>query len=185
MVKDQEVDRGRLEAEFARLEQQAWEDISGEGLEVERFAARRSLDVRYIGQSYELTVDYPAAGRRDLRRALSTDFHKAHRQRFGYADPSEPVEVVNLRMKMVMPVDKPLPEPEERGGEDPGSAWVGEATVVFPEGPVEAPSYLRERLLCGNRVPGPALVLQMDSTTVIPPGWVAEVDRWGNLVVTP
>ena len=184
MVKDQEVDRGRLEAEFARLEQQAWEDISGEGLEVERFAARRSLDVRYIGQSYELTVDYPA-GRRDLRRALSTDFHKAHRQRFGYADPSEPVEVVNLRMKMVMPVDKPLPEPEERGGEDPGSARVGEATVVFPEGPVEAPSYLRERLRCGNRVPGPALVLQMDSTTVIPPGWVAEVDRWGNLVVTP
>ena len=191
MLRGLAASREHLEEEFATLESQAREDLGKEGMNVERLLAQRSLDVRYVGQSYELTVDYPSAssragrGRsRDANRAITTAFHKAHRQRFGYADPSEPVEIVNLRLKMVASVNKPIPEPEAPSGESPKEAQTAEAKVVFQDGAFATPLYLREGLHCGNRIAGPALVLQMDSTTVIPPGWVAEVDRWKNLVIT-
>ena len=103
----------------------------------------------------------------------------------GYADPLEPVEIVNLRLKMVVPVEVPIPEPEPATGESPVQAQTGEAAVVFREGTFTTALYLRDSLHCGNRISGPALVLQMDSTTVIPPGWGAGVDKWKNLVMTP
>ena len=184
MLRGQDVSRERLEEEFARLEDQARDDMGQEGLSMDSLLAHRSMDVRYIGQSFELNVDSPGR-KRDLARAISVAFHKAHRQRFGYADPSEPIEIVNLRLKMVLPMDKPLPEPEAPAGDSPAAAQVGEATVVFQEGNFSTALYLRERLHCGNRVPGPAMVLQMDSTTVIPPAWTAEVDGWSNLLITP
>ena len=191
MLRGQDMSREKLGKEFAALEEQAYEDMGQEGLNVERLLAQRFLDVRYVGQSYELTVDYPSTSpatgpsrRRGLDRSVSRAFHKAHRQRFGYADPSEPVEIVNLRLKVVVPVDKPLPEPEAPAGESPADAQAGEARVVFPGGAFSTSLYQRDRLHCGNRIPGPALVLQMDSTTVIPPEWVAEVDKWKNLVIT-
>ena len=196
MINGQDVSRERVEQEFAAMVSQAREEMADEGLGVERLVSRRLLDVRYVGQSYELTVDCPplrsgsARGRRSrggdhLNRAIANAFHRAHRKRFGYSDPSEPVEIVNLRLKMVVPVEKPEPQAEMPAGTSPAEAWTGEAEVVFEEGAFDTPFYLRERLHCGNRVPGPALVLQMDSTTVVPPGWMAEVDRWKNLVITP
>jgi len=216
MLRGDDISQKRLDDEFAMLEGQAREDMGQEELNVEHLLAQRSLDVRYVGQSYELAVDYPyppqsplgignpplppfskgglggfgrgarsEVRRRDLNRAIAHAFHRAHRQRFGYADPSERVEIVNLRLKMAVPVDKPLPEPEATAGESPKDAQTGEAGVVFREGTFATSCYLRDRLHCGNRIPGPALVLQMDSTTVIPPGWVAEVDKWKNLVMTP
>ena len=186
MLRGQDVSRERLEEDFATLEGQAREDMGQEGLHLERLVARRSLDVRYVGQSYELNVDYPSPrSGRSLDRAVADAFHKAHRQRFGYADPSEPVEIVNLRLKMVVPVDAPIPEPEAPAAESPKEAQTGEVNVVFREGAFATCLYLRDRLHCGNRIPGPALVHQMDSTIVIPPGWLAEVDRWKNLVITP
>ena len=191
MLRGQDINRERLGEEFLTLESNAQEDMGQEGLDMERVLVQRYLDVRYIGQSFELTVDYPStslrrgpARGRDPMRVVAGAFHKAHRQRFGYADPAEPVEVVNLRLKMVVPVDKPLPEPEAPAGESPKEAQMGEEKVVFQDGPCATRLYLRERLHCGNRVPGAALVLQMDSTTVIPPGWVAEVDKWKNLLLT-
>ena len=192
MLRGQEVSRERLDGEFAALEDHARDEMAQEGLSTERLLARRALDARYIGQSYELTVDYPSTtrragprGRQELSSTIASAFHRAHRQRFGYADPSEPVEIVSLRVKMVVPVGKPYAEPEVPAAEDAVDAQMGQATVVFREGAFPTSLYLRERLHCGNRVPGPALVLQMDSTTVIPPGWVAQVDEWRNLVIAP
>ena len=186
MLRGHDVSRQRLEEEYARLEAQAREDMQQEGLNTERLLAQKSLDVRYIGQSYELTVDYPSTRSwQALTRAISSAFHKAHRRRFGYSDPSETVEIVNLRLKMVVPVEVPTPEPDPPAGESPAEAQTGEASVVFQEGTFTTSLYLRERLHCGNRISGPALVLQMDSTTVVPPGWGAEVDKWKNLVITP
>ena len=191
MLKGEAATRERLEEEYAALESHAREEMQDEGLPSEGVLARRSLDVRYVGQSYEINVDFPSprprggAGRtREVAEAIASAFHRAHRKRFGYADPSEPVEIVNLRLKMVLPMDKPLPQPEPPAGESPGAALTGEAMVTFADGACDTLLYLREVLHCGNRISGPALVLQMDSTTVIPPGWIAEVDRWKNLVIT-
>ena len=184
MLRGNAVSRDRLEESFKSLEDQARDEIGQEALDTDHLRAQRSLDVRYVGQSYELNVDYPDR-RRDLGKAVGDAFHRAHRQRFGYSDPTEPVEIVNLRLKMVVPVEKPLPAAEDAAGDSPREAQVGEARVVFREGAFDTSLYLRDRLHCGNRFAGPALVLQMDSTTVIPPGWVAEADGWRNLILTP
>ena len=184
MLRGEQITVDRLEREYHFLEDQAKEDMGNEGLDLDRVLGRRTLDVRYVGQSYELNVDHPGRPR-GLITSIANAFHKAHRQRFGYADSTEPVEIVNLRLKMVVPVEKPLPEPELPQGSSSAAAVVGEAPLVFREGAMTASLYARDKLSCGNRVAGPALLLQMDSTTVIPPGWTAEVDGWGNLLVSP
>ncbi|MFQ5860328.1 MAG: hydantoinase/oxoprolinase family protein [Dehalococcoidia bacterium] len=184
MLHDAQISREALEELFGALEQEARQEMQEEGIPRGNLVARRALDVRYVGQAYELTVDYPRRPG-ELGRAIASAFHRAHRKRFGYADPSEPIEVVNLRLKVVSPIEKPSPTPQEPAGENSREAQLGKAPVVFRNGPASTPLYLRERLRCGNRIPGPALVLQMDSTTVIPPRWAAQVDGYGNLVVTP
>ena len=149
-------------------------------------AVRRFLDVRYVGQSFELTVDYPSRrGRTDLAKVIGDVFHKAHLRRFGYADRNEPVEVVNLRLKLDIAMEKPQLEPQPTGGADPSAALIGESEVVFQQGALTSPLYQREELTCGNRISGPALVVQMDSTTVLPPGWGGVVDPYGNLLLEP
>ncbi|MDP2956230.1 MAG: hydantoinase/oxoprolinase family protein, partial [Longimicrobiales bacterium] len=183
MLPGKSLRREALDEAFARLEAQARGELSDESIPTDGLLARRALDVRYVGQSYELTVDFPN-GRTDPASAIARAFHRAHRQRFGYADPKEPMEVVNLRLKMVAPVAKPAPQPEAFAREDAREALIGRSRVVFQDGAADTPLYLRERLRCGNRIAGPALALQMDSTVVIPPGWSAVADAYRNLILT-
>lgn len=149
--------------------------------------ARRFLDVRYVGQSFELTVDYPTSrGSRSsdgLARAISDSFYRAHLQRFGYADRGEPVEIVNLRLKLDLAVDKPDLQLEAAQGADPSRAQIATVSVVFREGELQTPLYDRDLMGTGNRIAGPALVVQLDTTTVVPPGWQGEVDAYGNLLL--
>ncbi len=191
MLRGNDVSRERLEEEFHGMERLAREQLKGEGLPVEMMASRRLVDARYVGQSYEITIDYPdrvGARHRNaggLRRAIADRFYRAHLQRFGYADRGEPVEIVNLRLKLVLAVDKPKLVPEPIGSADPSAAGIGRSEVVYPEGSRTTPLYLREKLHSGNRISGPALVLQMDTTSVVPPGWGGTVDPFGNLVLEP
>ena len=184
MLRGSDVDRDRLEDEFHGMESLARDELRREGLPAEEMKAHRYVDARYVGQSYELTIDYPPA-RADLVRSISRSFYQVHLQRFGYADRAEPVEVVNLRLKLEMVVDKPHLDPQPGGPADSTEARIGEAAVVFQGGSRDTPLYLREKLQTGNRFRGPALVLQMDTTTVVAPGWTGEVDPFGNLVLEP
>ena len=189
MLRGDDIDRDRIEEEFHGMERLARAELAQEGLPETRMSARRFLDVRYAGQSFELTIDYPAAraarGSEALARAISDGFYHAHLQRFGYADRAEPVELVNLRLKLELPVDKPAQEPEPPGPPDPAAARIGETPVRFADGERTAPLYQREALRCGHRISGPALVVQLDTTTVIPPGWGGTVDPYGNLLLQP
>jgi len=184
MVRSGDIDRPRLEEEFHGMEGLARDELRGEGLPVDRMEAHRFLDVRYVGQSFELTIDYPSPkGRADLLRSIADRFYRAHLQRFGYADRKEPVEIVNLRLKLELTMEKPQVTPQRPGASDPTTAKLGEAEVVYRSGPMPTPLYERDKLTCGNQVKGPALVVQMDSTIVIPPGWGGPVDPFGNLVL--
>ena len=186
MLRGEDIDRNRLEEEFHGMEGQAREQLRQEGLPADRMKARRFLDVRYSGQSFELTIDYPASsGRGDLLRAIGGRFHRAHRQRFGYADRGEPMEVINLRLKLELAVDKPTLAPAEPGPADPSAAKTGEVNVVFRDGPRSTPLYQREELKSGNQIRGPALLLQLDTTIVVPPEWSGVVDPYGNLALEP
>jgi N-methylhydantoinase A len=186
MLRGDAVNRHRLDEEFHGMERQAREELRQEGLPVERMTARRSLDARYVGQSFELNIDYPASTRRgDLRRTIADSFYKTHLQRFGYADRAEAVEIVNLRLKLELAMEKPQLTPELSSPADPTSAQIGEAQVVFRSSRLATPLYQREKLRTGNRIRGPALLLQLDTTTVVPPGWGGFVDPYGNLVLEP
>ncbi len=187
MLRGGDLERTRLEEEFHGMEGLARAELKQEGLPAEQMTSRRFLDVRYVGQSFELTVDYPTSrasrSSEGLARAISDSFYRAHLQRFGYADRGEPVEIVNLRLKLDLAVDKPDLPPQTREGSDPSQAQIASVSVVFREGEMESPLYQRELLATGNHLSGPALVVQLDTTTVIPPGWQGEVDPYGNLLL--
>ena len=186
MLRGQDLDKMRLEEEFHGMEQLARAELVEEGLPADSMVSRRFLDVRYVGQSFELTVDCPSlTGRGDLTRSIASEFYSAHLQRFGYADRALPVEVVNLRLKLELAVDKPLLEPAADCGSDSSHAAVGNADVVFAQGAVDTALYDRDRLQTGNRIAGPALLLQLDTTIVVPPGWAGVVDPYGNLLLEP
>ena len=187
MLRGGDLERTRLEEEFHGMEGLARGELEQEGLPADRMTARRFIDVRYVGQSFELTVDYPASrssrSSEGLARAISDSFYRAHLQRFGYADRNEPVEIVNLRLKLDLAVDKPDLQLGSSGGSDHPQAQIGTVDVVFREGQLETPLYQRDLLSSGNSIVGPALVVQLDTTTVVPPGWQGEVDDYGNLLL--
>ena len=186
MLRGEDLDKMRLEEEFHGMEQLARAELVEEGLPADSMTPRRFLDVRYVGQSFELTVDCPSlTGRGDLTRSIASEFYAAHLQRFGYADRALPVEVVNLRLKLELAVEKPLLEPAADCGSDASHARIGNAEVVFAQGAVDTTLYDRDRLQTGNRIAGPALLLQLDTTIVAPPGWAGVVDPYGNLLLEP
>ena len=190
MLQGEHLNQVRMDEEFLGMEGSARRELEAEGLPVEQMTVRRFVDVRYLGQSFELTIDYPGSARRDNRRAdlqrkISDSFYRAHLRRFGYADRKQPVEIVNLRLKLELPVDKPDITPEPAGPPDPAAARTGETQVVFPQGELRAALYQRDKLRSGHQLLGPALVLQMDTTTVLPPQWRATVDPFGNLLLEP
>jgi N-methylhydantoinase A len=186
MLRGDDIDQVRLEEEFLGMEGQARDRLRQEGLPADQMKARRFLDVRYAGQSFELTIDYPASGGRgDLLGAINGRFYRAHLQRFGYADRGEAVEIVNLRLKLELAVEKPRLRPAEPGPADPSAAKIDEVKVFFKDGPRSTPLYRREALKSGNKIHGPALLLQLDTTVVVAPGWGGGIDPYGNLVLEP
>ena len=186
MLRGDDLVQNRLEEEFHGMETQASAELGQEGLPVARMKARRFLDVRYVGQSFELTIDCPSLNRRgDLHRSIGNSFYQAHLQRFGYADRSEPVEIVNLRLKLELAMDKPALTPQPAGLPEASQALLGQATVAFPAGTLNSNLYDRDKLRSGNLIQGPALLLQLDTTIVVPPAWGGAVDPFGNLVLEP
>ena len=167
------ADDGAVEAElaaaFADLEARATAALAGATLE-------RSADLRYAGQSFELTV---------LGGTLATlvpAFHAAHERRYGHRIDDEPVEVVALRVTAVQRGS--APDLRERAGrhapDEPGG---GTREVLLPGGPVRAVVHHRTAMGPGSRVAGPAVVEMPEATCLVRPGWSGEVDDVGTLVL--
>ncbi len=168
----QEALRARLRA----LEEEGQQALLAQGFSLDGLSRQVLLDMRYHGQSYELEVPVD-----DLHPAhFLPRFHHLHRRRYAHSDPSRPVEIVNLRLRLSLP-GPPLSLPSiPTGDEDPQQALLQEATL-WAGRPLKVPLYLRDRLEAYDRLRGPALVAQMDATTLVPPGWEASVDQYGHL----
>jgi N-methylhydantoinase A len=169
--------RGKLRHEFAALEREGRAQMRAEGFEPGSVRIDRRLDMRYAGQSYELTV--PLAG--DYVAA----FHRAHEQRYGYSDRSRTCEVVNIRARFSGSVPKPGLPKLRIGGSSPEGAIIARTAVLFSGRKYSTPIYDRSRLQAGSRIPCPAIVAEYSATTAIPPLWTARVDSYGNLILEP
>ena len=173
-----------LSSVFRNLEAAAGAQMDAEGVS-EEIVFRRSADVRYAGQGYELNLplrggDYAHA---DLQ-SMCLAFGDAHTSLYGYALSSSAVELVNVRLAAFGMLAKPRLARQSVSEEDPSSARKG-TRQVYLEGEYHAvPIYDRGRLKCGNMILPPAIVEQPDTTTLVLMGYLARVDHYRNLVLT-
>jgi len=180
------VDWAHVNDAYREFEARADATLRSEGVGPERIRLRRAVDMRFAGQSYELTIPAPGGSLGPSHAAeLARAFCAEHERAYGFAATSEPTEVVNLRLTATGTVARPRLREAPSSGPDPGAARKGARRVYFAEagGWTETAIYDRYALGEGNRIAGPAIVEEMDSTTVIPPDYMAWVDRYGNLVL--
>jgi N-methylhydantoinase A len=172
------VDVAALESEFGKLEAEGRERLVAEGVPAEQMSIQRLVDMRYVGQWRSLTVNVSTPA--DVADAVAR-FHAEHERAYNYRRDGAPVEIYRLSVRAV----GVTPKPELRRHELNGAAaspsgsrpvhfdWSGDA--------VDTPLFVRSDLPAGTELEGPAIIDQLDSTTVVPPGWSAEVDEWLNI----
>ncbi len=143
-------------------------------------------DLRYVGQGYELKVPMPLGQIADLTAVLAA-FHQAHAAEYGHAFPQNPVEIVNLRVIGSGAIPK-LGATKAATGGTLATAELRRAATVFRVGgrltPHDTPFYARDRLPVDEPFPGPAIILQKDTTTVVPPGTTACAHPSGSIILT-
>ena len=182
------IDLDKVNGLYRDFEAQGRSLLSQEGAKEKDMLASKFMDMRYVGQSYELTIPVPAKeiDVKDMEE-IAALFHKEHERAYGHCAPEEPVEVANLKLSATGFIPKPKLKELKRGEINPEAALLSRRNVYFSEtgGFVECSIYDRYRLTWGNVIKSPAIVEDKDATTVIHPGYQAEVDKYGNLILTP
>jgi N-methylhydantoinase A len=184
---DRDADLVKLNADFARLDAEAREQLRRDGVPDEGITLVHAADCRYVGQGYELRVRMPAGALdEEAMQAVSEEFHRLHQEEYGHVFLSNLIQIVNIRVVAVGETPKlpALPPPPEARVAD---AQIDEAPVQFTENGSlsKRPTafYRRDRLPSGERVEGPAVLVQFDSTVVVPPGASAEVLPTGDVLI--
>jgi len=164
-----------LQKEFAAMEKLAAKEMSAEGFARSQVRIERLLDMRYVGQAYELSV--PNQG------DFIANFHRVHERRYGYSDAKRAVEIVNVRSRAIGFTPKPALPKVPAGGANADQSLTGERVVYFAGRQMKTRIYNRSSLRAGNRFRGPAIVTEYSATTVVLPDWHVLVDRYGNLII--
>jgi N-methylhydantoinase A len=138
------------------------------------------LDIRYRGQGYELNVPYDPVFPDNTISA----FYRLHRERYGFSHTNKPVEIVNLRLRIVASGEAYTPSQDALMRNDGENACVSERPIFFDGQPLLSKIYDRSLLLPGALLHGPALITEYTSATLLPPACYAQVDGFGNLVLT-
>jgi N-methylhydantoinase A/oxoprolinase/acetone carboxylase beta subunit len=181
MKPDSLVTLAGLESEFQSLERTSLRDMKEDGFAATDVVLERSLDCRYLGQSYEIDVPYRKA--RTAARAFLESFHSRHQKLYSYRHDGRPVEIVNLRVKAVAVTPKiPLAKQPGQKTFDPG-AMIRKQPIDYGGAAAEGTVIDRSKLAPDNVVRGPALIIDPESTTFLPPGYVARVDGYSNLII--
>jgi len=170
-----------IQEDFVALERACRKDLESWGVPSSRIGFQRTIDLRYRGQSYELNMPY-----RDSVR-LKAAFHDEHDRRFGHRREAQPVEIVALRVRGTGRIDPPRLSRIRQTGRGIGASLLGGGKVVWKGRALQAPRHDRDKLpatdgkKAGQRVDGPALILESGATTFVPPGWASWLDRMGHL----
>jgi N-methylhydantoinase A/oxoprolinase/acetone carboxylase beta subunit len=162
-----------IEQQFGPLLAQAAADLRAEGFDAPRTRVERALDVRYVGQSHEITVPW--------RAGLRAEFDRRHAQLYGYANVQRPAEAVNLRVKAIGLTSKPT-LPRVEAGPRPLPQPLAIRETWFSKRSQPTPVYRVESLEEGCSGRGPALLAGAEATTVVPPHYRFHVDGFGNVI---
>jgi N-methylhydantoinase A len=161
---------------FKVLEQKGLLDIRNEGFDSEYIHLERALDMRYIGQSYELSIPY---GENYL-----AEFHRTHEKVYGYARYESEVELVNLRVRAIGKIDPPSISPSPPGEVSPDHAFIENREIILDDEPELVPLYRGELLAHGNSFAGPAIIARKDTTVLLSKTDSLVVDHFGNLITS-
>jgi len=166
-----------LEPDFAELEQRGAAEFAAENVDG---IAQCTADMRYQRQGYELNVIYD---KKAPARTIEA-FHRLHLQRYGFCDINRPTEIVNLRVRMTSSAEPYSPVPGDTVPGDGISACYAERAVFFDGSFLPTRLYRRHQLVPGDIIPGPAMITEYTSATVVPPGCTVNVDGFRNLIVS-
>ena len=183
-----DVDFERLNRDLAAMRAGLEEQFRADGFDLGKIRFYRSADARYVGQGYELRVDIPdgpidAAA---IRRTFD-QFHSVHEAEYGHFFAESPIEIVNVRLTR-RGADADHPPGERQRRRQPRRGPAQESPYVLPAlraAGTDGGGVLSARTAASraSRVEGPAIILQTDSTTVVPPGWTIVADGSGNLIM--
>ncbi|MDY7083362.1 MAG: hydantoinase/oxoprolinase family protein, partial [Halobacteria archaeon] len=178
-----EVDAGEVETVVQGFVDEACERLETEGYDDENIVLETSLDMRYAGQSFSLSVDVPAELDETALEHAEDEFHRKHRRRYGHAYDDEPLELVTVRLRARGVVEPPsLSDVCNCNDGTLEDAVKEERPVVFDE-IHDTRVYERSRLPEGEEFEGSAIVEGGETTLVVPPGQRARVDDYGNILV--
>ena len=175
MLDADEIPIDHIDEMFKMLERKGIEDLMREGIEEKNILTERLLDMRYTGQSYELMVRWSGKKPR-------VDFEREYERLYGYKMEDRKVEIVNVRVRVIGTTEKPtFKEFEKR--DTLKDAFLFRRKVFFGQEWIDTPVYNREKLNHGTYLEGPAIIVEYSSTTVVPPGYKLEVDKYNNLII--
>jgi N-methylhydantoinase A len=161
---------------FERLQRATVSELRREGFDTTRAKASYRLDVRYQGQSYELSIPFTPR--------FPHDFHREHAKAYGYADPKRPLEIVNLRLRLIIPTPKSQwPARRSSPAHQAQQSLADRKPVWFGGKPHPTGIYERSLLNAGARLRGPAVIVEYSATTVVPPDFDCKVDEQLNLIL--
>jgi len=177
----EDVDMAEVDTAFRELETEGREHLSHEGVTEDRMSFQRHVDMRYLGQWRAMSIEV-GENIASLDEAAAS-FHEEHGREHNYSRPDAPVEV--YRLTVTATGETPKAEFAEHDRDRTPPEPVSERDVVFDEAPepIKTPVYDRDKLKAGAVVEGPAIIEQLDSTVLVPPGLKAEVDPSLTIVI--
>ena len=179
-----DADLDRLNAARESLRKVVTEDLDADGIPRADQAIDLVAECRYHGQGFELRAAMPDGPVTQANKATIVEsFHARHQLDYGYSYPGQEVEVITLRAIGTAAVPRiEIPKVERTDGSSPDRALMFVRATTFDDGrTLETPRYDRRKLLAGDRVEGPAILVQHDSNTLVPPGYVADLLDYGNI----
>ncbi|MGB8951549.1 MAG: hydantoinase/oxoprolinase family protein [Candidatus Aminicenantales bacterium] len=168
-----------IERLFVHLERRGLKEMAEDGFSPQNVRLLRFLDLRYLGQSYEITISYQ---RKDGALWLA-DFHREHEKLYSYHNPHGQLEIVNIRLKAVGLSKKIKLKKFRESRSSSRKAWLKSQTIYAKGKNFSGSVYDRARLNAGSRLRGPALIVDFGSTTFLPPGFGLKVDGFLNLII--
>lgn len=176
----------RVNAVLDDLKARANRQLDADGIPAGQRRFRQVAECRYVGQGFELRAEIPDGPLNETSAGAVIDhFYDVHRQVYGHAFRDQSCEMVTVRLIATVAVDTlTLPKLEKGGRKNPRDAVMYTRRTVFDDGSsLDTPRYQRGKLLADDTVEGPALIIQHNSTTLVPPDWVARVATHGDIVI--